>query len=1274
MSAPADGLRAATLALPFEAPTLVEVAPGLSIGAIVAELIAAGIVDAEVAPLIVVFIDDVEIPRAAWSGTIAGEGQLLSLRVRPALAEIAAYAFQVLVHIAISAAVNAVVKAFTPEPLPAPETDIIDISGASNEVARYAPIGVPLGKYRVFPRHAARAYTVPDGEKLYLHVLLCWGLAPLDLDVASLKIGDTPLADFEGVSIQHRLKPTDPWPTLFPNSVDEQEGPGVLLYADPYATRVTDSDDVDRLQVELLFTKGLIFYSGDGGVKGFGVNFWIRYREVGASTWLNFATGAAFNEATDDYDLEGYKKRKPFRMVFDRAVARGKYEVQVRRKSVDDPGPKGMNEFAWSKLRTFTYDPAVTNDHFAVTALRIEAGDQLNGVVDLVNGIVTRRAPIWNAGTESWGAEGPTQNPAELARWIATGPGNPKPRGPDEIDDAAFGAWTELCAAKGWRCDMELRQGAALEEIQQLVARCGRAVLGERAGKLTPIIDDVQPIALQLFTPRNSWGFRSGRRYPREVHAFRIEFANEEKDYERDEMLVFFPGYNESTAELIEAVTSIGKTRPVEVFRDGMRAIAERLLRQEDFSWRADIENLASARGHRVALQHFVMAVGRRSARVTARTLNEAGTHVVALVLDEEIEQTPGDTYGLKWRKVADDTGAVSVETLALTNTGITTNTVTLAATIPLAAAPKVDDLVTFGDGGIETLDVVLQDIVRAGAFEAELTGLRYTSDLFSDDATALPEWSSNVSGGSLPRPPAPIIASARADSTGIFAAYDFPAELAQRVEWVEAYWRQAIDADAAFELVATLPAPLRVAAFPPGEGGVDYEIKLVAAGRAGQRVVRNASAVTTITSAGIGNALVGYLSQPSCVVQTNASGGGGNYGAAGGVFKLFRGDLDVSDGADPDIETSYSVVSASAGLSISINADTGLYTVTDLTADEGEALLRATNNGESVDLTYSISKAKASLTSLGPYNPATTYKRNEWVTYNGGSYLCIVESVTGQAPTGTGQANAYWEVLAAPGAPGEPGTPPSSFTATIDLTSSSSGANLRTIADAAGYTGLSDATITFEVESGVTITGLSGAPNGGIGIDTGTWPTESYTINLTLRVKNGAIVRGGGGRGGGGNSGVGGLGGDAIFWRTPLTLIIDTGAIVQGGGGGGGGGARDRVILSGDPVFIPGGGGGGGQPNGGGGGGAENSDYEMVAGDGTDATTSAIGLGGAGYNAGAGVGGDGGNGGGYGAAGVVGESAYVSGGAFGIGGYCVRKNGHSGSVTNNGTTAGTIA
>lgn len=303
-------------------------------------------------------------------------------------------------------------------------------------------------------------------------------------------------------------------------------------------------------------------------------------------------------------------------------------------------------------------------------------------------------------------------------------------------------------------------------------------------------------------------------------------------------------------------------------------------------------------------------------------------------------------------------------------------------------------------------------------------------------------------------------------------------------------------------------------------------------------------------------------------------------------------------------------------------------------------------------------------------YDPAFTYYEGMQVLFNGGTYILAVASSTGNAPTGTSQANAYWEVVAAPGGAGTPATPPSAYSATIDLTSSSTGANLRTLADAAGYTGQSDATITFRVPSGVIVEGKA---NGGHAIDTGTWPTADYTIALTVQVMNNGTVQGGGGVGGSGGSATagsaGGKGGDAIYQRVALAgVTVDSGGILRGGGGGGAGGVGTQGFGGGEIQGSAGGGGGGGRPNGGGGAGGNTLNFEFPADPGTAGTTTTNGAGGAGRNEGSQVGGAGGAGGTFAANGQA-----AGGTSGGTAGYAIRRNSYSSPLTNNGSVSGTV-
>lgn len=294
-------------------------------------------------------------------------------------------------------------------------------------------------------------------------------------------------------------------------------------------------------------------------------------------------------------------------------------------------------------------------------------------------------------------------------------------------------------------------------------------------------------------------------------------------------------------------------------------------------------------------------------------------------------------------------------------------------------------------------------------------------------------------------------------------------------------------------------------------------------------------------------------------------------------------------------------------------------------------------------------------LSPRGAYAAGVTYYLNETVTYNGGTYLAVQNAFSSQAPSGTGQSNSYWSVLAAPGATGAPATPPGAFSTTITIGAQTGTVNLRALADAAGYTGNSNATITFNVTGNVT------ALAGGIAIDTGTWPSATYTIALTLNVQAGVTVAGGGGAGGDGGFGAAGNGGSAINCQENLT-ITNAGAI-RGGGGGGGGGRGQQITPPGqfqsvDDPYSGGGGGGGGSPNGPGGPGETWADTPGA--NGAAGTTGGGGAGGAGYVSG-------GAGGGYGANGTA------SAGPAGVAGYAVKKNGKT--VTNaTGTFSGSWA
>lgn len=223
----------------------------------------------------------------------------------------------------------------------------------------------------------------------------------------------------------------------------------------------------------------------------------------------------------------------------------------------------------------------------------------------------------------------------------------------------------------------------------------------------------------------------------------------------------------------------------------------------------------------------------------------------------------------------------------------------------------------------------------------------------------------------------------------------------------------------------------------------------------------------------------------------------------------------------------------------------------------------------------------------------------------------------------------------------------------TINVTSS---ANLRSLANAAGYNGASGVSFQFVVPAGTTIVGANSAASA---IDTGVWPAG---VTLTLVVSG--SVFGGGGAGGAGSGTGGGIPGsagkDAVNCQAPISVVVNAGGAIKGGGGGGGGGGF--TYVGGSSPYRPGSGGGGGFPNGGAGSPASTGMYSSSPG--SPGTLSGGGSGG-----GSAWGNSGGAGGGGGLAGAPGNGS--AGGQAGAAGYAIRKNGLSVTITNAGTIAG---
>lgn len=224
--------------------------------------------------------------------------------------------------------------------------------------------------------------------------------------------------------------------------------------------------------------------------------------------------------------------------------------------------------------------------------------------------------------------------------------------------------------------------------------------------------------------------------------------------------------------------------------------------------------------------------------------------------------------------------------------------------------------------------------------------------------------------------------------------------------------------------------------------------------------------------------------------------------------------------------------------------------------------------------------------------------------------------------------------------------------------------ANLRTLANAAGYSGYGhvEATINASIDCYA-----SNTSNYGLTVGT-------FTSGITVTLINNGYISGAGGAGGQGGTGrdgngyswviaaQGSTGGNALNANavSGFTFKLNNAGTIRAGGGGGGGGGQagyeyDQEALPRAVVWCGGGGGGGGQGNAGGTGGPLGVGFEDYANGGYYSGPTLIGgLGNNGSTLGAGAGGpggyvggfptaagNGGNGGNWGQAGSTGLSGY---------------------------------
>lgn len=622
------------------------------------------------------------------------------------------------------------------------------IEGASNSINHFGVVPICLGTNRMFPLQAALPYTENQGSDQYVRQLFTFGYG--SVEISDLRLGETLISQFDDIQIEHKLLgDLNTGTSLYSNDVNQDGYSALISSADGYLIRQTRSN-IDEAIVDIAFPIGLVSYQNAKGFKEpFTVNLRLDYAPVDSlvySSYINITVKAAQSEVI----------RVSRRVVF---PANGTYNIRLIRITPDANDEKISDRVNLTSIRNVKYQNPVNLPGLSGTAIRMRATDQLNGVIDQYNALVSSIIPDYDLATESW-INRITSNPASIYRHVMQGLANDRPLPDSKIDLIGLEDWHVYCAAQGYSYNRVIDYETSVDEILRDISAAGAAAPAIVDGKRTVVIDRIKDDIVQVITPRNSWGYSGEMAYPQLPHAFRVQFRNAEKGYQQDERIVYDDGYNEDNATKFEALELQSCTSSALAFKTGRRHIASSRLRPETHSFVMDVENLVALRGNRIKLAHDVPLVGVGDGRI--KSISDDTDNITGFTLDDTVSIPFASTYYVRIR-LSDGTWLYR----EITTGAGDQKTFIFSTPFPIGDIPiSVGDLAYIVEAGGE-LDLIITRIEPQDDLAARITAIDYAPAIFTAENTTIPAFKSNVTTPlEFVRPKAPVLIAAQSNES----------------------------------------------------------------------------------------------------------------------------------------------------------------------------------------------------------------------------------------------------------------------------------------------------------------------------------------------------------------------------------------------------------------------------------------------------------------------------------------------------------------------------
>lgn len=562
------------------------------------------------------------------------------------------------------------------------------------------------------------------------------------------------------------------------------------------------------------------------------VNVLLAYQQTRNEAPENFWRNSAFNEylgarasLTNIYGdtplrswrFRGSKAGAIRRTIGPWAVPQGQYEVRVRRANYDAPTEDknvyddaylavvrthqaGLSLYArnatselWEDWQQSDLPTLPVNPSVCFIEMQLEANESLSGSLDQFNVIAERMLPYYtgsswlypsasHGGARQQAHRDAGRNPAWILADILCGEQNANPLNRstdldiqsfvDFADDCTFDtdANGDIVPKTGCYFDYWLDGDMTVEELASKAAAVGYGTITKTNNLVGVVVDKARTTPTQLFTPRNSSGFKFSHSLAQPPNALKVRFINSDAGYVEDEWMVYNDDYsedNEPDYGTIETVTLDGVTDAPpdtdghngQAWRYGRYILAATLLRLEEYKLDVDFEYLTANRGDLVEVQYDLTLWGLGSARITSITRN-GSNHITAIGIDELVALPSGSTYAFRCR---DATGTLHTAQV-VHNSNVETAGLTLSSAYDDSSAMAVGDLISYGvrngDGtDLVTTECIIKEIIPKNDLTAELTLVSYNEAIYTSADNEIPAWDSRITrrvppDALLPDPP----------------------------------------------------------------------------------------------------------------------------------------------------------------------------------------------------------------------------------------------------------------------------------------------------------------------------------------------------------------------------------------------------------------------------------------------------------------------------------------------------------------------------------------